>query len=100
MKLHKIGFGRMGKERNRLRTYVDAGWLVQGMWHAADEKKVLSWERQIFASLRAKFKELESTEADPMGKWVEGWADSVNADAIAGEEIEAMITGIVAKSVK
>ena len=100
MKLHKIGFGRMGKERNRLRTYVDAGWLVQGMWHAADEKKVLSWERQIFASLRAKFKELESTEADPMGKWVEGWAESVSADAIAGEEIEAMITGIVAKSAK
>lgn len=100
MKLHKIGFGRMGKERNRLRAYVDAGWLVQGMWHEADEKKVLSWERQIFALLREKFKELESTEADPMGKWVEGWADSVSADAIAGEEIEAMITGIIAKSVK
>lgn len=96
-KLHKIGFGRMGKEKNRLRTYVDEGWSVQGMWHAADEKKVLGWERQIFASLREKFRELESTEVDPMGKWVEGWADSVSAHAISVKEIEVMIESIATK---
>lgn len=94
-KLHKIGFGQMGKEKNRLRTYVEAGWSVQGMWHAKDEKKVWGWEQRIFSVLREKFKDLESTEADPMGKWVVGWAESVSAHAISVKEIELMIESII-----
>lgn len=94
---YKIGFGRMGKSRDRLKRDVEAGWSVLALWHTGDEKKALAWEREVFKALKAQLAPLSGDE-DPMGDWVEGWAQSIKAQAISTAAIKKLIDRVVQAS--
>lgn len=91
---YKIGFGKMGKNRDRLKRDVEAGWSVLTLWHTSDEKKALAWEREVFKALKAQLAS-SNNDDDPMGKWVEGWAESIRADSITPIEIRQIIDRVV-----
>lgn len=91
---YKIGFGRMGKSRDRLKRDVEAGWSVLALWHTGDEKKALAWEREVFKALKAVLASPIGGE-DPMGDWVEGWSESIRASAISQVAIKKVIDQVV-----
>ena len=55
LKLHKIGIGTVGQDKNYLQQLTQAGWNIHGLWHAGDKEKTFKWERAVFSQLKEQF---------------------------------------------
>ena len=91
LKLHKVGIGTVGKDKNRLQNFVADGWIVAGLWHEESKERTFKYETQFFTRLK------ELTEDDPAlgiaatGKWVGMWAELIDAEKIPLSVVLEMI---------
>lgn len=91
LKLHKVGIGTVGKDKNRLQSFVTEGWIVAGLWHEESKERTFKYETQFFTRLK------ELTKNDPAlgiaatGKWVGMWAESIDAEKIPLSVVLEMI---------
>lgn len=83
LNLHKIGFGVVKNKIRKIEAYCQDGWQAYGIWHTVDKKAPLRVEREIFKAVKVVASAAASNGADPMGKWIEGWASSISASAIS-----------------
>lgn len=92
---HKIGFGIVGDTQNegasRLEEYCGQGWSVYGIWHATSKREIYRREKEIFKRVEALANKSTDLISDPMGAWVDGWAESIDAAAISAPEIAKII---------
>jgi hypothetical protein len=94
LKLHQVGIGTIGKDKGRLDKLLKEGWLAFGIWHG-DQRTTFLCEKKVFAQIKKIVSDKDSQGADPMGKWVDTWSESISADAISASEIEKIISKIV-----
>lgn len=94
LKLSKIGIGTVGKDKGRLENLLKDGWLAHGIWHA-DQRQTFLWEKKIFAEIKRAVSSEEFIGAEPMGRWVDTWSESVNSEAISTTEIAQIIQKII-----
>jgi hypothetical protein len=99
LKLHKIGIGTVGKDKNRMQQLIQEGWIVHGLWHEGSKRKTFLWEQEIFKQLKVKFSSFESHVPGLMGRSDRNWSESVSAEAISVSEIVKLISLIVAPRV-
>lgn len=91
LKLHKVGIGTKGKDKNRLQNFVAEGWIVAGLWHEESKETTFKYEAKFFAHLK------ELIESDPAlgitatGKWVDMWSESIDAEKIPLSVVLEMI---------
>jgi ribosomal protein S27AE len=98
LKLHKIGIGSVGKDKDRLQQLVESGWSVHGLWHESSERKTFQWEQEVFKQLKIKLSLTRSETPDLMGRRDRSWSESVSADAISVSEITKLITKIILRN--
>lgn len=98
LNLHKIGFGVVKNKIRKIEEYCQDGWQAYGIWHTVDKKAPLRVEREIFKAVKAAASATASNGVDPMGKWVEGWASSISASAIALPAVVNIIEGEIKKA--
>ena len=94
LKLHQVGIGTIGKDKGRLEKLLKEGWIAFGIWHG-DQRTTFLYEKKVFAQIKKIVSGKDSPGADPMGKWVDTWSESISADAISVQEIAKIITKIV-----
>lgn len=93
-KLHKIGIGTVGKDKDHLAKLVESGWLVHGLWHDSDKRKTFQWEKEVFKEIKAKLSLSSSDLSESMGRWDRSWSESVSAEEISVSEIAKLITKV------
>lgn len=98
LKLHKIGIGTRGQEKDRMQRLIAAGWLVHGLWHESSKRKTFQWEREVFKELKGKLALTGSDLSESMGRWDKSWSESVSAEAISVSEIAKLITKVVSRN--
>jgi hypothetical protein len=96
LKLHKIGIGTVGKDKNRMEQLISEGWTAHGLWHDGSTRKVFSWEQEIFTQVKARLLSDGREIADFTGRWEKNWSESIDAAAISVLEIAKLISKIVA----
>jgi hypothetical protein len=95
--LHKIGIGTVGKDKNRLKQLIQAGWIVHGLWHASEKRKTFQWEQAIFKELKA---EIDSTTQGLVGRWDRDWVEGIGAQVISVEALGLLISKIITGKAK
>lgn len=88
---HKIGFGIIASGASRLDEYCKEGWSIYGIWHAIDKREIYRRESAIFRRVEEVANRSVGLINNPMGRWVDGWAESIDASAISALVIAKII---------
>lgn len=92
LKLHKVGIGTVGKDKNRLQTFVSQGWVVAGLWHEKSKELTFKYETQFFSRLKTMVESNPALNTDATGKWLDMWSESIDAEQIPLPIVLEMIT--------
>ena len=95
LKLHKIGIGTVGKDKNFLQQLIQADWIVHGLWHSADTRESFQWEKVIFKELETQINKADGQPQGFVGRHDRHWIESVSADAISVVALTKLITSVV-----
>lgn len=95
LKLHKIGIGTIGKDKNHLEQLLQDGWTVYGLWHAGDKGRTFQWEQAVFKQLQARFSAIASDFPGFVGRRDRHWVESISEQAISASAIAELIKKIV-----
>lgn len=94
LKLHQIGIGTVGKDKDRLAKLLIDGWIAFGIWHG-DRRTTFLWEKKIFTAIKKILTPRQNDGVAPFGKWVVTWSESISAEAISASEIEKIIAKVI-----
>lgn len=100
LKLHKIGIGTVGQDKNYAQQLIQAGWKVHGLWHAGDKGKTFAWEKEVFRQLKAQFDSGDAVSPVFIGRSDRHWVESVNAEAISITALAHLMSSVVVGRVK
>lgn len=82
LKLHKIGIGTVGSDKDLLQKLIGEEWQVQGLWHHQDKRKTFQWEKAIFKELAALISSRGPETPGFIGNRDQHWVQSISADVI------------------
>lgn len=99
LKLHKIGIGTVGQDRNYLHQLTQAGWNIHGLWHAGNKEKTFKWERAVFSQLKEQFDSGDAGAPGFIGRSDRHWVESVSAQAISVTALAHLMSSIVLDTV-
>lgn len=95
LKLHKIGIGTVGKDRNQLQRLLQAGWVAHGLWHDRDQRLTFRWEQEIFKQLKDKFSATNLESQGFVGRWDKDWVESISASVISLTDLSQLASKVV-----
>lgn len=95
LKLHKIGIGTVGKDKDLLQNLIREGWKVQGLWHHHDKREIFRWEAAAFKRLAEEIPADSSQTFGLVGRRDRHWVESVNAEVITVCALTHLISKIV-----
>lgn len=91
LKLHKVGIGAIGKDKNRLQSFVAQGWIVAGLWHENSNETTFRYETKFFTHLKEMIESSPTLGIEATGKWVGMWSESIDAEKISLQIVLEMI---------
>lgn len=100
LRLHKIGIGTVGKDRNHMQQLIQAGWRVNGIWHESDKHTTFRWEEEIFKQLTAKFDATNAEQLGFIGRRDRHWVESISSQAISIIDLAELMSTVVSSKVK
>ena len=98
LKLHKVGIGTVGKDKDHLEQLIQTGWKVHGLWHAVDKGQTFQWEKEVFKQLQSQFD--SAGAAGFIGRSDRHWFESVSAAAISLNSLTHLMSTVVLGTVK
>lgn len=95
LKLHKIGIGTVGKDKNFLQQLIQADWIVHGLWHSAKKAETFQWEKEIFKLLETQINKPGAQSQGFIGRQDRHWIESVSATAISVTALAQLIMSVI-----